>query len=76
MDTHVMRMVKSWWSTWGDGQPDQAALVALADGIHRLIREAEADTRRQHGVEENGRISSVCIPMDEIAEAIANYPRQ
>lgn len=47
MDTHVMRMVKSWWSNWSDRQADPEALVALADGIHRLIREAEAEARRQ-----------------------------
>ena len=52
MDTHVMRMVRSWWSAWNDRREDPAAMVALADGIHRLIREAEEDTRRRLNAEQ------------------------
>lgn len=77
MDTHVMRMVRSWWNTWGEGQPDPAALVALADAIHRLIREAEADTRRQLGPDDAGRISGVHAPLDGgDMRSIPAYPEQ
>lgn len=48
MTDHVTRMVQGWLHTHvPQGATEMRAVVSLVDAIHRLIREAENETRKR-----------------------------
>ncbi|HEX4351728.1 MAG TPA: hypothetical protein VHZ95_02415 [Polyangiales bacterium] len=47
MNDHVARMVSTWYERAQDNEDPTSTLSQLVDAIHRMVREAEADTRRR-----------------------------
>jgi hypothetical protein len=60
MNDHVARMVYGWLDKTMPERVDASSALPLIDAIHRLIREAEDDTRRRYAdaAETRGRGSS------------------
>ena len=46
MNDHVARMVSNWFARAQSNEDAHSALSQLIDAIHRMVREAEAETRR------------------------------
>jgi 2-oxo-4-hydroxy-4-carboxy--5-ureidoimidazoline (OHCU) decarboxylase len=46
MNDHVARMVSTWFARAQSIEDAHSSLSQLVDAIHRMVREAEADTRR------------------------------
>jgi hypothetical protein len=45
MNDHVERMVHTWFARAEDASDKEAALAELVSAVHRMLREAENDTR-------------------------------
>jgi 2-oxo-4-hydroxy-4-carboxy--5-ureidoimidazoline (OHCU) decarboxylase len=46
MNDHVARMVSTWFARAQSHEDPHSSLSQLIDAIHRMVREAEAETRR------------------------------
>jgi hypothetical protein len=77
MTDHVARMVHRWFSRAQEVAPDEAPESELVDAIHRMIREAEDETRRRceqaalhvAGPDLGGRIA-IAIRMNATGESL------